>query len=72
MFPVLIGGLVPEGDKNWENLLNLLHIEEILFAPVTSVLLAAYLAILRILKSYILEKSFPNNITWFIILNKLS
>lgn len=45
MFPVLIGDLVPEGDKNWENLLNLLHIEEILFAAVTSVLIAAYLAI---------------------------
>ena len=51
MFPLLIGDLVPEGDKNWENLLNLLHIEEILFAPVTSVPLAAYLAIL--IKDYL-------------------
>jgi uncharacterized protein YlzI (FlbEa/FlbD family) len=51
MFPLLIGDLVPEGDKNWENLLNLLHIEEILFAPVTTVPLAAYLAIL--IKDYL-------------------
>ena len=38
--PLLIGDLIPEQDIYWQNLLNLLHIEEILFAPVTSVPLA--------------------------------
>ena len=40
--PLLIGDLIPEQDTYWQNLLNLLHIEEILFAPVTSVPLAAF------------------------------
>ena len=44
--PLLIGDLVPEQDPYWENLLNLLRIEEILFAPVLSVPLAAYVAVL--------------------------
>ena len=46
MFPLLVGDLVPEDDANWENFLTLLKIEEIVFAPKTSVQLAAYLDIL--------------------------
>ena len=44
--PLLIGDLVPEEDPYWQNLLNLLRIEEILFVPVSSVALAAYAAVL--------------------------
>lgn len=46
MFPLLIGDLIPEGDDHWENFLCLLKIEEVVFAPVTSTQLAAYLAVL--------------------------
>ena len=41
--PLLIGDLIPEQDIYWQ---NLLRIEEILFAPVTSVPLAAYVRVL--------------------------
>jgi hypothetical protein len=44
--PLLIGDLISEQDTYWQNLLNLLRIEDILFAPVTSVALAAYVAVL--------------------------
>lgn len=46
MLPILIGDLVPVGDEHWENFLRLLQIEEIIFAPKTSIQLAAYLAVL--------------------------
>ena len=46
MFPILIGDLIPDGDEDWENLLCLLRIEEIVFSPVASTWLAAYLAVL--------------------------
>ena len=40
MLPILIGDLVPVGDEHWENFLRLLQIEEIIFAPKTSIQLA--------------------------------
>lgn len=46
MFPLLVGDIVPHGDKNWENFLRLLQIEEIVFAPKLSAELASYLGIL--------------------------
>ena len=46
MLPILIGDLVPVGDEHWENVLRLLQIEEIIFAPKTSIQLAAYLTVL--------------------------
>ena len=46
MLPLLIGDLIPKDDSHWENFLQLLKIEEILFAPTTSPELAAYLAVL--------------------------
>ena len=45
MLPLLIGDLIPVGDEYWDNFLCLLGIEEIVFAPVTSTQLAAYLAV---------------------------
>lgn len=46
MLPLLIGDLIPVDDEYWENFLCLLKIEEVVFAPVTSTRLAAYLAVL--------------------------
>ncbi|XP_068747232.1 uncharacterized protein [Montipora capricornis] len=46
MLPILVGDLIPDGDENWENFLCLLRIEEIVFSPVASTRLAAYLAVL--------------------------
>ena len=46
VLPLLIGDLIPDGDEQWENFLCLLKIEEIVFSPVTSTRMAAYLAVL--------------------------
>lgn len=46
MLPLLIGDLIPAGDELWENFLCLLKIEDIVFAPVASTPMAAYLSIL--------------------------
>lgn len=59
MLPLLIGDLVPVGDEHWENFLRLLKIEEIVFAPRTSIQLAAYLAVLR--EEYLAEFSELHN-----------
>ncbi|XP_020616845.1 uncharacterized protein LOC110054828 [Orbicella faveolata] len=37
MLPLLTGDLIPADDKHWENFLRLLKVEEIVFAPRTSV-----------------------------------
>jgi hypothetical protein len=44
--PLLIGDLVQEENSRWQNLILLLQIEEIVFAPKTTVQLAAYLDVL--------------------------
>jgi hypothetical protein len=44
--PLLIGDLVREENSRWQNLILLLQIEEIVFAPKTTVQLAAYLDVL--------------------------
>lgn len=44
--PLLIGDLVREEDERWQNFILLLQIEEIVFAPKTSVQLAAYLDVI--------------------------
>ena len=46
MFPLIVGDLVPLNNKHWENFLKLLKIEEIIFAPKTTVQIAAYLGLL--------------------------
>ena len=46
MFTLLVGDLIPEGNVNWEHFLLLLKIEEIVFAPKTTIQLAAYLDVL--------------------------
>ena len=46
ILPLLIGDLIPVADEQWENFLRLLKTEEIVFAPKTSIQLAAYLAVL--------------------------
>jgi len=55
MLPLLIGDLIPVDDEHWENFLRLLKVEEIVFAPRTSVQLAAYLAVLT--EEYLAEFS---------------
>lgn len=54
MLPLTIGDLIPVDDKHWENFLRLLKVEEIVFAPRTSVQLAAYLAVLT--EEYLAEE----------------
>jgi hypothetical protein len=44
--PLLIGDVVPESDKRWQNFLMLMQIEDIVFAPKTTIALAAYLDVL--------------------------
>ena len=44
--PLLVGDLVPEENEMWQNFILLLQIEEIVFAPKTTVQLAAYLDVL--------------------------
>lgn len=46
MFPLLVGDLIPVENEFWDNFLCLLQIEEIVFAPATSIQLAAYLSVL--------------------------
>ena len=46
MLPLLIGDLINPEDVNWANYLRLLQIEEIVFAPTSSVEVAAYLDVL--------------------------
>ncbi len=46
LLPLLIGDLVPEDDKRWQNFILLLQIEEIVFASKTTAQLAAYLDVL--------------------------
>ena len=46
MFPLILGDLIPDNDDNWENLLRLLKIQEIVFAPSCTTELAAYLGVL--------------------------
>ena len=53
MLPLVIGDLVPENEPHWEHFLCLLQIEEIVFAPRTTVQLAAYLSVL--VESYLRE-----------------
>ena len=44
--PLLVGDLVLEENEMWQNFILLLQIEEIVFAPKTTVQLAAYLDVL--------------------------
>ena len=53
LLPLLIGDLVPEHDECWQNFLRLLKIEELVFSPVTSTCLAAFLQVL--IEEYLLE-----------------
>ena len=46
LLPLLIGDLVPEDDKRWQNFILLLQIEEIVFASKTTAQLAAYVDVL--------------------------
>ena len=44
ILPLVIGDLVPEDDENWENLLVMLKITDLLLAPTTTTDLLGYLA----------------------------
>lgn len=44
--PLLIGDLVHEGDKHWENFLLLMKIVDYIFSPVTTVEITSYLELL--------------------------
>lgn len=46
IFAILIGDLIPGENSRWKNFILLLQIEEIVFAPKTTVQLAAYLDVL--------------------------
>ena len=46
LLSLFVGDLVPKEDPNWDNFLRLLKIEELIFAPKSSVKLAAYLSVL--------------------------
>lgn len=46
LLPCMIGGNIPQNDEKWQNLLLLLQIVDILFAPVISLDEVAYLQIL--------------------------
>lgn len=43
--PLLVGSMVPEGHRHWMLFLDMMQIVDILFAPVTSKGLAAYLKV---------------------------
>ena len=44
ILPLLIGDLVPRGDKKWDNFLTMMRIMDILFAPTTTEDLLGYLS----------------------------
>lgn len=46
ILPLLLGDLIEVDDENWDNLLRLLQIEEIVFAPTSTTAIAAYLEVL--------------------------
>lgn len=46
MLPLLLGDLVQTDEESWDSLLQLLQIEEIVFAPTSTTSLAAYLEVL--------------------------
>ena len=41
ILPLLLGDLVQSNEESWDNLLQLLQIEEVVFAPTTTTILAA-------------------------------
>ena len=46
IFPLLLGDLVQSNEESWDNLLQLLKIEEVVFAPTSTTMLAACLEVL--------------------------
>ena len=46
ILPLLVGDLVQSNEESWYNLLQLLQIEEVVFAPTSTTILAAYLEVL--------------------------
>lgn len=46
MLPLLMGDMIPNGEEHWNHFLKPLEIEELVFAPSTSMQLVAYLRVL--------------------------